>query len=126
MNESLAAIVFTILTGIVIIFQGCLVIGLPWGKASMGGKYPGKYPLKMKVVAIINIFVLSLFIGIVLSKANLIYPQLKYFSNIGIWLVVAFMLIGTVLNTITKSKIERIWIPVSLFQLITSIILAIS
>ena len=122
MNESLAAIVFTILTGIVIIFQGCLAIGLPWGIASMGGKYP----LRMKVVAIINIFVLSLFIGIVLSKANLIYPQLKYFSNIGIWLVVAFMLIGTVLNTITKSKIERIWIPVSLFQLITSIILAIS
>jgi len=126
MTESLAAIIFTILTGIVLIFQGCLALGLPWGKASMGGKYPGKYPPKMKMVAIINMVILSVFVAIVLSKSDLLFPQLKPISNIGIWFVVAFMALGTVLNTITKSKIERIWIPVSLFQLITSIILAIS
>mgnify|MGYP000914739153 FL=1 len=126
MNESLAAIVFTVLTGIVMIFQGCLALGLPWGKASMGGKYPGKYPPKMKAVAIINMVILGLFAAIVLSKADLLFPQLKSISNIGIWFVVAFMLVGTVLNTITPSKIERIWAPVALFQLITSLIMAIS
>ena len=126
MNESLAAIVFTVLTGIVMIFQGCLALGLPWGKASMGGKYPGKYPPKMKAVAIINMVILGLFAAIVLSKADLLFPQLKSISNIGIWFVVAFMLVGTVLNTITPSKIERIWAPVALFQLTTSLIMAIS
>lgn len=126
MNESLAAIVFTVLTGIVMVFQGCLALGLPWGKASMGGKYPGKYPPRMKAVAVINILILGLFVAIVWSKANLLFPQLKSLSDIGIWFVVAFMLIGTVLNTITPSKIERIWAPVALFQLITSLIMAIS
>ena len=126
MNESLVAIVFTILTGIVMIFQGCLALGLPWGQASMGGKYPGKYPPKMKAVAIINMLVLGLFAAIVLSKADLIFPQLKSISEIGIWLVVVFMLVGTVLNTITPSKIERIWAPVAFIQLITSLILAIN
>ena len=126
MNESQAAIIFAILTGIVMIFQGCLALGLPWGKASMGGKYPGKYPPKMKAVAIINMVILGLFAAIVLSKADLLFPQLKSISNIGIWFVVAFMLVGTVLNTITPSKIERIWAPVALFQLITSLIMAIS
>ena len=125
MNESLAAIVFTVLTGIVMIFQGCLALGLPWGKASMGGKYPGKYPPKMKVVAIINMVILFFFVAIVLSKSDLLFPQLKPISNIGIWFVTAFMFIGTILNTITPSKIERIWAPVALFQLITSLILAI-
>ena len=125
MNESQAAIIFAILTGIVMIFQGCLALGLPWGKASMGGKYPGKYPPKMKVVAIINMVILGLFAAIVLSKSDLLFPQLKSISNIGIWFVVAFMLVGTVLNTITPSKIERIWAPVALFQLITSLIIAI-
>ena len=125
MNESQAAITFAILTGIVMIFQGCLALGLPWGKASMGGKYPGKYPPKMKVVAIINMVILGLFAAIVLSKSDLLFPQLKPISNIGIWFVVAFMVIGTVLNTITRSKIERIWAPVALFQLITSLIIAI-
>lgn len=126
MNESLAAIVFTVLTGIVMVFQGCLALGLPWGKASMGGKYPGKYPPRMKAVAVINILILGLFVAIVWSKANLLFPQLKSLSDIGIWFVVAFMLIGTALNTITPSKIERIWAPVALFQLITSLIMAIS
>ena len=125
MTESLAAIIFTILTGIVLIFQGCLALGLPWGKASMGGKYPGKYPPKMKMVAIINMVILSVFVAIVLSKSDLLFPQLKPISNIGIWFVVAFMVLGTVLNTITPSKIERIWAPVAFFQLITSLIIAI-
>lgn len=114
------------LTGIVIIFQGCLAAGLPWGEASMGGKYPGKYPPKMRVFAIINMFILGFIAAIVLSKADLLFPQLKPISNIGIWIVVAFMVVGTILNTITPSKIERIWAPVALFQFITSLIVAIS
>ena len=125
MNESLAAIVFTLLTGIVMIFQGCLALGLPWGKASMGGKYPGKYPPKMKIVAVINMVILGGSTVIVLSKSDLLFQQLKPISNIVIWFVVAFMVVGTVLNTITPSKIERIWAPVALFQLITSLIIAI-
>jgi hypothetical protein len=124
--ETTSAIIFTVFTGIVILFQGCLAAGLPWGAASMGGKYPGKYPPKMRFVAVINIFVLLLILTIVLSKAELILPQLQSISKIGIWFVVAFFGIGTVLNTITPSKIERIWAPVAAIQLITSVIIAIN
>ena len=121
-----SAYVFTVLTGIVMIFQGCLAAGLPWGAASMGGKYPGKYPPKMRVVAVINMIILGFFAAIVLSKAGLMFPGLKPVSNIGIWIVVAFFVFGTITNTITRSKIERIWAPVALLQLITSIIVAVS
>ena len=125
MLEIVSAIVFTVLTGIVIIFQGCLAAGVPWGEASMGGKYPGKYPTKMSVVAIINMILLGFIAAIVLSKANLLFPLLNSVSNIGIWFIVAFFAIGTVMNTITPSKIERIWAPVALLQLITSIIVGL-
>lgn len=125
MSESVSAIVFTVLTGIVMIFQACLAAGAPWGEASMGGKYPGKYPPKMRVVAIVNMIILGFTAIIVLSNAGLLIPQLKPISIAGIWIVVAFYALGTVLNTITPSKIERIWAPVALFQLITSIIVAI-
>ena len=124
--ESVSAIVFTFLTGIVIIFQGCLAAGVPWGSASMGGKYPGKYPPKMKVVAVINIIILCFTAAIVLSRSDLFFPQLEYISNVGIWVVVGFYVLGTVLNSITPSKIERIWAPVALVQLITSIVVALS
>ena len=125
MIVSVSAIVFTVLTGIVIIFQGFLAAGVPWGEASMGGKYPGKYPPKMRIVAIMNMIILAFIAAIVLSRADLLLPQLKSISRIGIWFVVAFFGLGTVLNIITPSKIERIWAPVSFVQLITSLIVAI-
>ena len=124
--ETTSAIIFTVFTGIVILFQGCLAAGLPWGKASMGGKYPGKYPPKMRIVAVINMILLSFIATIVLSEADLMFPQLKTISGIGIWFVVVFFFIGTIMNSITPSKIERIWAPVALIQMITSIIVAIS
>ncbi|HSI76835.1 MAG TPA: hypothetical protein VK957_13115 [Lunatimonas sp.] len=126
MIESASVTVFILLTGIIIIFQGCLAAGMPWGEASMGGKYPGKYPPKMRVVAVINMLVLVFVAAIVLSHADLILPQLKSISRTGIWFVVGFLGLGTVLNTITPSKIERIWAPVALIQMIAVIIIAIS
>lgn len=126
MLESFSAIIFIALTGIVIIFQGCLAAGVPWGQASMGGKYPGKYPPKMRVIAVLNMLILAFVAAVVLSEANLMFPHLKKISGIGIWVIVVFFGIGTIMNTITPSKIERIWAPVALIQLITSIIVAIS
>lgn len=124
--ESISAIVFAVSTGIVMIFQGCLAAGLPWGAASMGGKYPGKYPPKMRAVAVVNILILGFLTAIVLSEAGLKFLWLESVSSVGIWFVVVFFVLGTIMNTITPSKIERIWAPVALLQLIASIIVAIS
>ena len=126
MLVTVSTIIFTVLTGIVIIFQGCLAAGVPWGEASMGGRYPGKYPPKMRVLAVMNMVILCFITALVLSKADLVFPQLKSISSIGIWVIVVFFIIGTIMNTITPSKIERIWAPVTFIQLITSLIVAIS
>lgn len=121
-----AAIIYTISTAIVVLFQVCLAIGLPWGAASMGGKYPGKYPPKMRIIALVNMIVLSFLTIIVLVKSGFLLPQLLSFSRYATWFVVVFSLISVVLNTITKSKIERIWIPVALIQFVTSLIVALN
>lgn len=124
-NLIASAIIFAILSGIVIIFQACLAAGAPWGAASMGGKFPGKYPPKMRVVDVINILLILFVTSIVLSKANMILPQMYSFATIAIWAIVVFSLAATIMNTITPSKIERIWAPVGLIQLITSLIVAL-
>lgn len=81
MDESLAAVIFTVLTELVFIFQGCLALGLPWGKASMGGKYPGEYPPKMKIVAIINMVILGSFYCNCIVKIRLTLSAIKtYFK----------------------------------------------
>ncbi len=122
---TLSAILFTLLTTIVILFQLCLAVGLPWGEAAMGGKFPGKFPPKMRVVALINAVVLCFTIIIVLSRAGIFFEEILSFSKIAIWFVVVLYGAGTLMNSITPSKIERIWIPVAGLQLITSFIIAI-
>lgn len=126
MSVTLSAQIFTILTFIIIVFQAALAAGMPWGAASMGGKFKGKYPPNMRVVAVINMVFLAFLIFVVLSKAGLYFAQYRGFSEYAIWFVVSFSVVGTVLNTITPSKIERIWVPVVLGMLITSVIVAVS
>lgn len=126
MDSQLLAVVYTVLMLIVMLFQLALALGAPWGAASMGGKYPGKYPQRMKMVAVANIFLLGFLIVIVLSKVGLILPSLSVFSRYAIWLVVGFSALGVFLNSITRSKIERIWIPVTLVQLYCSLVLALN
>ncbi len=123
---SISAYLFSVLTGVVILFQLGLALGLPWGAASMGGKFPGIYPPKMRVVAVINGLLLASLAVIVLSKAGLLFPRLLPFSTYAIWFVVAFSLVGTILNTITPSKIERIWAPVVFVLFVTSLVVAMN
>lgn len=124
MTEIHFAIINAVFTSIVILFQACLALGFPWGAASMGGKYPGKYPGKMRIVAVVNMIILALLMMIVLVDSGMLLSQFRSFTEVAIWLAVAFYAIGTVLNTITPSKIERIWAPVAAIQLITAILVA--
>ena len=121
-----SALLFSTLIGVVIIFQLMLAAGMPWGSYAMGGKYPGKYPPAMRVASIIQAIILTFIAFIVLSKADLIFPGWNTFTKTAIWFVVCFSIVATILNFITRSVWERrIWGPVSLLLLITSIIVAI-
>jgi len=126
MMITISAIVYAILNLIVILFQLGLAMGMPWGAASMGGKFPGKYPPKMRFVALINILLLSFFTFVVMIESGLIISAFALYTSYLIWVIVVFSIIGVVLNTITPSKIERIWAPLALIQLIASLIIALN
>lgn len=126
MMKSTAAEVYFVLSIVLIFFQAGLALGMPWGAASMGGKFPGKYPPKMRIVALVNIVILLAFLVIILAKAELYFNAIKPAANYLIWFCTAFFGIGTILNTITPSKIERVWAPVALVQFICCLILALS
>lgn len=120
-----SAYLFAVLIGVVILFQLLLAVGMPWGSYAMGGKFPGKYPPSMRVASIIQAFILAFLALIVLSKAGLIFPEWSSFAKTAIWFVVCFSVVATILNLITRSVWERrIWAPVSLLLLITSVIVA--
>lgn len=127
MIVELSAYLSTALSLIVIVFQACLAAGAPWGAASMGGRFPGKYPPKMRWLAVLNMFILAFVALVVLSRAGLVLPDMLSFSRTAIWVAVVMAFAGTVMNTITPSKIERIiWAPVALLQFVTGLVVALS
>jgi hypothetical protein len=91
----------------------------------MGGVHPGKYPPKLRLIALVQGFVLAAAAFVVLIKAELLLAMNQGVSNVAIWLVVALIAVSTFLNLITKSKWERrIWLPVTIVLLITSLVVA--
>ena len=124
---SIAAILFAVFAGIVILFQMGLVIGMPWGEYAMGGRFPGIYPWKMRIASMVQMIIQLLFAFVVLVRAEIILSDYFRMSVTAIWFVVGFLVLATVLNLITPSKKERaIWAPISILMLISSLIVALS
>jgi len=126
-DSTTAAFVFGIFTVVGVIFQFALAMGAPWGEMTIGGKFPGRLPPKMRVAALVQL-VLLVFIGlIVLTRAGIIFEGLFDFSKYAIWFVVALCAVSAILNTITPSKKERmLWAPVTIILFICAFVVAMS
>jgi hypothetical protein len=124
--QSWAAVVFAIVTAGVVAFQLALAAGAPWGAYAMGGAFPGRFPPPMRVAAAIQGVVLGLVALVVLATAGVIDIPLVTSLPWLIWAVVAVMALGVVLNAISRSAGERrLWVPVTLVLLGTSLIVAV-
>jgi hypothetical protein len=124
--QSWAAVVFAIVTAGVVAFQLALAAGAPWGAYAMGGAFPGRFPPPMRVAAAIQGVVLGLVALVVLATAGVIDIPLVTSLPWLIWAVVAVMALGVVLNAISRSAGERrLWVPVTLILLGTSLIVAV-
>ena len=127
MSASIPALVFASLIAVAILFQLALAAGLPWGSVAMGGRFPGKLPRRMRLAALVQAVILLVLGGIVLVRAGMIVPGWYSAAESAIWFVVAFSALSVVLNVITKSKWERrIWAPVALALLASSVLVALS
>jgi hypothetical protein len=123
----IAAIIYAIVTFGVIVFEIALAAGAPWGAYAMGGAFPGQFPPVMRIAAIVQAVLLAGMAAVVLARAGLILPAWSQASHWLVWIVVAIMALGLVLNLITPSAGERaIWAPTVAILLISSLIVAFS
>jgi len=124
-NPTTASYVFCVFTAVVGIFQMALALGAPWGEMAMGGKYPGRFPPKMRIAALVQLLLLIFIALIVLVRAGIFFEQLFEISKTAIWFVVVFCVVSAILNVITPSKKERtLWAPVAMIMVICASIVA--
>lgn len=112
----IAALIAVGLIGLVILFQIALAFGAPWGKAAWGGGNEGKLPERLRLASAFSALILALAAWVILASAGLIdsTPVPESWLTPLTWALTAYFGIGTVANSISRSKVERLWGPVSL------------
>ncbi|HUN23032.1 MAG TPA: hypothetical protein PK299_07890 [Anaerolineales bacterium] len=121
----ISALLYTIISLVVVAFQIALAAGVPWGKFAMGGAFPGQFPPALRIGALIQAALLVGMAMVVLARAGLILPSWSRVSRWLVWFVVAFATLSLILNLITPSAGERaIWAPTAFLLLISSGIVA--
>lgn len=119
-------IYYIVISVIVTIFQLALAFGAPLGNFANGGKYPGRLPKNMRFLPFIQIAILGVFLYIVLIQTKIISNQPTAIGSIGIWFVVVFFFLGSILNLSTPSKQERmVWGPINVITFIAVLLIAI-
>ena len=121
-----AAIAFAATTALVVAFQAALALGAPWGAYAMGGAIRGRMPPPLRVAAVVQGLLLIGVALIVLADAALVSVGLVNAWPWLTWIPVAVSAIAVVLNGSTRSRGERrIWLPVSLVLLVSSLAVAL-
>ena len=120
------AYIFIGLAIFITVFQLALAFGAPLGEFTMGGRFPGKLPVKMRLAAIIQIIILIFFALIVISKAGLGLDGFYNVARIGIWFVFAFFVFGSIMNLSSPSKKEKMLLgPLNIVALICTFMVAL-
>lgn len=124
--QTLPAVLFAAAALGVVAFQVALALGAPWGAYAMGGAFPGVYPIRLRIAALVQGVAIGMLVVVVLSAGGVALPALHAAFPWLVWVVVAFSAVGVVLNSISRSAGERrIWVPVALVMLLTSLLVAL-
>lgn len=121
MGEALA-LVYALVTTVVVGFQVALALGAPWGTYAMGGAFPGRMPRPLRLAALVQALVLAALAVLVLAAAGLVDVALLEDWPWLIWVPVTVSVVAVVLNASTRSQGERrIWLPVASVLLVSSL-----
>lgn len=112
------------LIGVLTVFQIALALGAPAGAAAWGGSYPGVLPTRLRVAsAVVGVFFYPPLALLILDSGGVIDIGWDV-SPLWLWILTGLFLLGTLANAASRSKVERIWAPVSLVLAICCAVIA--
>jgi cell shape-determining protein MreD len=120
-----AAIIAAVLIAALTVFQIALALGAPAGAASWGGANPGVLPPRLRVSsAVAGVLVYPPIAVLVLESGGVI--DLGWDVSPGwLWVLAGLFMLGTLANAASRSKVERVWAPVSLAVAICCAVIAL-
>lgn len=122
-----AALVAAVLLVVLVGFQIALAVGVPWGKAAYGGASETLSPrLRVSSAVAVVVWALVSWFYLALAVPDLAGPVPDSWAGVVSWILVGLFAVATLMNAISRSRIERaIWTPVSAVLLISGIVVAL-
>ncbi len=122
----IAAYVYGFSTALIVVFQFGLAAGAPWGEAAMCGKFPGRLPPMMRILAVAAVVFWGFLAVIVFSRSGIVFEQWFTISRNLQWIVVVITFISALRNLFTPNKKQRsMWAPVGIVLFICSLIVTL-
>lgn len=104
------------LLGAIAAFHAVVALGAPWGELTQGGGTSGTLPASGRIVAAVSSVLSVVVAGAVLGRVGRgpLGARPSRVATVLAWFSVAYAVVGTVLNLLTRSTSERaLWAPVS-------------
>lgn len=107
------------------LLQVALVLGAPLGHFAWGGQ-DRVLPARKRIGSVVSILIYGLMAVVAWDRVGAIsiFPDL--FSQIAMWVIFAYSVLGILMNAISRSKPERYtMVPVSIALSVLSLLIAI-
>jgi hypothetical protein len=106
------------------VFQAALAAGTPWGHLAWGGK-SRELPMLLRGGSFLTIIVYGIAAAIIVQRAGVATVLPEAMVDVGIWVVVAVLVLGVAANAISRSLPERLAMtPITAILLILALIVA--
>ena len=110
------AAIFAALAGVVVLFHAAVILGAPWGRFTMGGRWPGVLPPEARVLSALSAL-LMVVMGAVLWWGG---------PGWAVWTVVGLTFLSVLANAVTPSRAERrLWLPVTVVMALAALSVAL-
>lgn len=119
-----SAVVLTALLAALACFQLALALGAPLGRFAWGGQHR-VLPTRMRVGSVAAIVTYAAIAVLALDRAGTVDVLPERFSTVGMWVVLAYFVLGIAVNAASRSLPERlVMVPVTLVLSALSLLVA--
>ncbi len=118
------ALLLTIVLALLAVFQLALALGAPLGRFAWGGQHR-VLPSRLRIGSAVSIVIYALISLIAWDRVGVIDVFGDPFSEVAMWIVFAYFVLGIAMNAISRSKPERYtMVPVSIVLSVLSFLIA--
>lgn len=118
------ALALTGLLTVLALFQLALICGAPWGAFAWGGQHQ-VLPARLRIGSAVSILIYGLITAIAWDCVGAIDVFGGSFSDVAMWVIFAYFVLGIVMNAISRSKPERYtMVPMCVALAVLSLLIA--